>query len=592
MLPPFLGLAEPAKLLAVEYVVIVVYLVFLAAIGPIMKSFNNNSDDYFRGGARTKWWLIGPSLAMSITSAGVFTGVAGAIFEAGLAPMASNLGQYAGGIILIAFLAAWFRQLRKITPAEVVRERFGPTTEQFFSYLNMCMQPIYGSFQLLGLSIFVASVFQIPLETMVLVLGAVVGFYSVAGGKWAVMATDFLQSLVLQTVVVAVGVLAILKLGGIGSAIEAIGDNGGLTFIHESGAYSDGRYTFWWVFAVFCMQFIAQLQLGWSARFFMAKDGKEARKATALMFAILVGGTLFFMAIPLAARVLFQEQVADYADVLNKPEEAAYVVACLNLLPAGMMGMVLVAMFSATASSMDSGLNSNAAIIVRNIMPPLRRWRKFKVLDGTTELVWGRRITVVLAVVIVGITLGIAYFGRGGIFELMLNFAQRVSFPMALPFFLVLFLRNAPRSSALFSIVAGFVGPFLAFPAFTGLTGAEPDFAQRLALVAGCSLFGFFLSYFVGPKDSEEGKALTRRFYADMHRPVDFEKEVGGANDNRQLIMIGTLAIAVGALMLLLLIVPNALKDRITILCMGGFVLGLGGLMRWGGKRGQAQGKG
>jgi len=590
MSPLICALTAPPKLLPVEYIVIVVYLVFLAAIGPIMKSFNKNSDDYFRGGARTKWWLIGPSLAMSITSAGVFTGVAGAIFESGLAPMASNLGQYAAGILLIGFMAAWFRQLRKITPAEVVRERFGPATEQFFSYLNMCMQPIYGSFQLLGLSIFVAAVFQIPLEVMVLVLGAVVGFYSVSGGKWAVMATDFLQSLILQTVVIAVGVLAIMKLGGIGGAIDAIGQTGGFNFSYPEGAYSDGRYTMAWIIAVFSMQFIAQLQLGWSARFFMAKDGKEARKATALMFAILIAGTVFFMAIPLAARVLYQQQVGDYADVLNKPEEAAYVVACLNLLPAGMMGMVLVAMFSATASSMDSGLNANAAVIVRNIMPPLRRFRKWKELDGQTELVWGRRVTVVLAVAIVSITLGIAYFGRGGIFELMLNFAQRVQFPMSLPFFLVLFIRNAPRCSALFSIAAGFIGPFVAFPLYGLLSGAGPDFAERLAIVAACSLFGFALSYVAGPKDSQEGKEQTRQFYADMHRPVDFEKEIGGANDNRQLVMIGTLAIAIGSLMLLLLIVPNPFKDRATILCMGGFVFLLGLLMRWFGKRGQARG--
>jgi len=585
-------MAEPPQLLAVEYVVIVVYLVFLAAIGPIMKSFNKNSDDYFRGGARTKWWLIGPSLAMSITSAGVFTGVAGAIFEAGLAPMASNLGQYAAGILLIGFMAAWFRQLRKITPAEVVRERFGPATEQFFSYLNMCMQPVYGSLQLLGLSIFVAAVFQIPLEIMVLVLGSVVGFYSVSGGKWAVMATDFLQSLVLQTVIIAVGVLAIVKLGGIGGALESFRDTGGFNFTYSEGTYSDGRYTIAWVIAVFCMQFVGQLQLGWSARFFMAKDGKEARKATALMFAILVGGTLFFMAIPLAAKVLYQDQVMEYTGILNKPAEAAYVVACLNLLPAGMMGMVLVAMFSATASSMDTGLNSNAAVIVRNIMPPLRRWRKFKVLDGATELVWGRRITVMLAVVIVSITLAIAYFGRGGIFELMLNFAQRVQFPISLPFFLVLFVRSAPRSSALFSIAAGFLGPFLAFPAYGALTGTEPDFAERFALVAACSLLGFALSYVLGPKDCPEGEALTRQFYIDMHRPVDFDKEIGEASDNKQLVMIGTLAIAIGTLMLMILIVPNPLKDRFTILCMGAFVFGLGFLMRWAGKRGHASGKG
>lgn len=575
---------SPPQLLAIEYVVIVVYLLFLAAVGPFMKSFNKNSDDYFRGGARTKWWLIGPSLAMSITSAAIFTGVAGAVFEAGLAPMASNFGQYAAGILLVIFLAAWFRQLRKVTPAEVVRERFGPATEQFFAYLNMCMQPIYGAFQLLGLSIFVATVFQIRLEITVVVLGAVVGFYSVSGGKWAVMATDFLQSLVLQTVMIAVGVLAVVKLGGPTEFISSVSETGGFNLAYAQGSYPDGRYTVAWMIAVFCMQFIGQLQLGWSSRFFMAKDGREAQKATALMFAILMGGTLFFLLVPLAARVLYQEQVMAYTGILNKPEEAAYVVACLNLLPSGMMGMVLVAMFSATASSMDTGLNSNAAVIVRNIMPPLRRMRKMSVLDGQAELVWGRRVSVLLTLAIILICLSIAYFGRSGIFELILNFASRVQFPMSLPFFLVLFMPKAPRNSALFSIVAGFIGPLIAIPVLNALD-MPPDFAERLMVVAIFSLSGFLLSYLWAQNESPEERTQVKQFYADMRRPVDFTKEVGKANDYQQLVMIGRLSSVVALLMLSLLLVPNPLKDRLTILGMGLAVGGIGQLLLWAGRK-------
>lgn len=569
--------SAPPALLPVEYVVIVIYLIFLAAVGPIMRSFNKNSDDYFRGGARTKWWLVGPSLAISIISAAAFTGVAGAIFEAGLAPIASNFGQWAAGILLVVFLAAWFRQLRKVTPAEVVRERFGPATEQFFAYLNMCMMPMYGAFQLLGLSIFVAAVFQIPMERIVIIMGVVVGVYSVSGGKWAVMATDFLQNLVLQAIVIAVGVLAVMKLGGIGGFIESVREVGGFTLVHPEGAFPDGQYTWSWIIAIFCIQFIGQLQLGWSARFFAAKDGREARMATALMFAILIGSTLFFVATPLAARVLYPDQVAAFAGVLNKPAESAFVVACLNILPAGMMGLVLVAMFSATAAAMDSGLNSNAAVIVRNIVPPIRRWRKAPALDSQTELVWGRGVSIVLAAVIIGLTLALANYGRGGIFELMLNFAARVQLPMTVPFVLAIFMRKAPRASALFSIATGFIGPLLLFPAFKAF-GMEFEFTGRLILVASCSVAGFILSYFFAPKPTPEGAAMTRRFYEDMHRPVDFEKEVGQSNDREQLLLLGRLSTGVGLLLLLLLLVPNPLAGRLTILGMGGGIalIGLG----------------
>lgn len=578
--------AELPRLLPVEYVVIGIYLILLAAVGPVMRSFNRSSDDYFRGGARTKWWLLGPSLAISIISAAAFTGVAGAIFEAGMSPLASNFGQWAAGIVLILFLAAWFRQLRRVTPAEVIRDRFGPATEQFYAWLNMFMMPMYGAFQLLGLSIFVAAVFHIPIEQIVVVLGVVVGVYSVSGGKWAVMATDFLQNLVLQAVVIAVGILALVKIGGVGGFIDKVGATGGFRLVHEAGAFPDGQYTWAWVVAIFCVMFIGQLQLGWSARFFAAKDGNEARKATILMFGILIVSAVFFATAPLVARALFADQVDVVGAVLNKPAEAVYVVVCMNLVPTGMMGLVLVAMFSATAAAMDSGLNSNAAVIVRNVMPPLRKMLKMPVLDAHTELGWGRRVTTILAVVIIGITLLFANYGQGGIFELMLNFAARVQLPMTIPFVLVVFLRKAPRSSALFSIMAGFVGPLIAFP-LAGAFGWEPDFTARLMVVAFCSLLGFGLSYVIGPKCGVAGREMTRKFYEDMHRPVDFAKEVGESNDHAQLQLLGRLSAGLGVLLFSLLIIPNDLAGRLTIAGVAGTIALIGAGMLVGARSSQ-----
>lgn len=71
---------------------------------------------------------------------------------------------------------------------------------------------------------------------------------------------------------------------------------------------------------------------------------------------------------------------------------------------------------------------------------------------------------------------------------------------------------------------------------------------------------------------------MTRRFYEDMHRPVDFEKEVGQSNDREQLLLLGRLSTGVGLLLLLLLLVPNPLAGRLTILGMGGGIalIGLG----------------
>lgn len=560
-----------------EYIVIAVYLAFMAFVGWVMKRFNSNSDDFFRSGARSSWWLLGPSLSLSMTSASVFTAVAGAIFEAGFAPLASNFGQYVAAIILATFLAAWFRQLRAVTGPEVIRERFGPVTHQVFSYLNMLMMPIYGAFQLLGLGIFVSAVFGFPLEFVVLGLGLVVGFYSVSGGKWAVMATDFLQSLTLLPVVVMLGVLCLWKLGGFSGAWTAMQDSGSFVFAHDYGSFTDGRYTWKWVLAVFFLQLVSQLQLGWAARFFAAKDGREAGRAAWLMLGMGVFAVGFFILPSLTAKALYADQVMAYADILNKPQEAAYVVTSQNLLPAGMIGLVIVAMFSATASSMDTGINSNAGVIVRNVVPPLRRLFGKDQLDPQGELRLGRSVSVILVLVIMSVSFYLATVEGAGLFELMLAFASRVQFPIAFPLLLALFIRSAPRSCVLFSMGAGLVLPWLLQPALEQQLVYTFDFADRVGLVAICSSLGFFLSYLFRFTESAKDQKETQSFYQKMLTPVDFAKEVGEANDLDQLVTIGRLTFGVSAGLLLLLLIPNDLAGRGLI-----FVLGLiVGLIGW-----------
>lgn len=572
----------------VEYVVVVLYLGFLAMVGPLMRRFNTNSDDYFRGGAKTTWWLMGPSLAISMVSATVFTGVAGAVYEAGIPPLASNAAQWVAGAILVLFLAAWFRRLRFVTAAEVVRQRFGPATEQFYAYLNALLQPMFGALQLLGLAIFVTAVFQIPLNLVVIGLGFVVGFYSVFGGRWAVMATDFLQSLVLYPVVIAVTILGVMAVGGFGNLFSELGQLGEFRFAYEDGQYPDGGYTVAWMIAVFCLQFVAQLNLTYNSRFFCAKDGREARKAALFMTIFMMCGTVLHTIPALVSRVLFADQVAAYEGILNKASESAYVVACMNLLPNGLLGIVLVAMFSATASSMDTGINTNAAVIVRNVIPPLRRLRGLPALDPISEMAWGRRVSIVLAGFIIILTLWLASIGGKGIFELILAFVAAVNFPMTLPFFLVLIFRKAPRSSAIISIAAGMAAPWVVIPLMRTI-GIDPDFAQRVALIAVCTLAGFFLSYAFRRRESEAERAETRLFYTNMKRPVNFREEVGRENDADQFKLVGWLSIVLGLGILFLLLVPNSGDARVVIFLLGTAVAGVGALLVFLGVRREAR---
>lgn len=570
----------------IELSVVGAYLVLMALVGYLFRKRNLSSDDYFRGGARCTWWLVGSSALMSAISASVFTGVGGSMFEAGIAPMASNLGILMAHVVLWLGLAAWFRQLRVVTAPETMRERFGPTTQQFYAYLGMLVQPVFGGFQVYALAIFTSAVFHVPVPYTIFIVGAAVGFYSVTGGKWAVMATDFLQSLTLIPVVILVVVLSVIKLGGPAEVLSSVYQSGGFQAIHPEGSFPNGFYTGRWFFVVALMMLINQLQMSWGARFFAAKDGKEANKAAGFL---LFAGTVlvFFMFFPpLIARAYFPEEVMAYGTILQKPAEAAYVVVCIELMPSGILGLVLVAMFAATASSMDTGLNTIAGDITRNILPPILRRLGRPPLDIRQELRVGRAISFCLVIFIISIALWMSAQEGVGIFELMMAFMNRVTVPMALPFTLAVFVRSLPRSSAILGIVCGMGLPVLLNPLADQLilvmnshygTGLYRDFFTTSIITIVSGLAGVLLSYRLSERlESPGDRAATRAFYVKMHTPVNFREEVGEPDDADQLRLMGRLVLLVSVILGLLVLVPNPWLGRLSILAVSVCVASVG----------------
>ena len=115
-----------------DYIVIVFYFVFIASLGFVFKKFNKGSKDYFAGGQRMCWWLLGSSLFISNFSCWTFTGAAGIAYKYGILVMYVYLMDVIGYIVGYVFFASRLRQMRLITAMDGVRRRFGKGNEQFF----------------------------------------------------------------------------------------------------------------------------------------------------------------------------------------------------------------------------------------------------------------------------------------------------------------------------------------------------------------------------------------------------------------------------------------------------------------------------
>ncbi len=594
--------------LTTEYIVVAGYLVVLVAVGFVFKRLNRDDSDYFRNGCKGTWWLVGASAFMVQFSAWTFTGAAGAAYEAGWSVMTIFLANTAGYFVAAVLFAPWFRQLRVVTVPEAIRARFGPITQQVYAWVFVVLGLLYAGLWLYGLSLFCAAVFGYDIELVVIVIGLIVLVYSTAGGSWAVMATDFLQTLILIPITILVAFLCLQQLGGVEGLLGGIRDAGladDYALVNEAGRFTgNNTYTWVWAGAVFVAQIVKMNTVMASQRYYAVKTGTDARKAALLAGLLMLAGAAIWFIPPMTGRLLFSADI-DALTSLSKPAEASYAVTSMKLLPAGLTGLMVVAMLSATMSSMDSGLNKNAAMYVRDIQPAVLRLFGVRLDPDKPRLRTAQVASFVFGLTIIGLTLYFVNQDGKGVFTLMLNVGAMLALPLAVPMLLALLVRRVPAWAALVSIGVGLCVSAVGFfsDALFGdgkaitealrdtaayhqpLFGGEWAFSTVVFMNISAAAVGFFATVPFWNTAPGAYRDKVDTFFARMHRPIDFAAEVGPGNDLSQLKIVGAFGLVMGCCICLLVLMQDALSGVLAVLFVGGFVATMGALLFWLGSR-------
>lgn len=537
------------------------FIATLVAVGWVFRKQSHDSRDYFCAGGRAKWWLVGGSIFMQSFSAWTFTGAASNAYHAGWSLMV----MYGSGVVAQTLCAlapaGWFRQLRVTTVGDTIRLRFGGGMEQFFAGLQCIMGVLFSGMQLFALAIFVAALLGVPVNTIILILGLVVLFYTGLSGAWAVLAADFIQALILLPITALMAVLCLAQFGGVGGFIDAIGAAGlteafkPLKTFEEStaipgvaaGYFTWGFFSAWYVYHI-----VFNNSLVSAGKFLTAKTGSEARKAALVNAVLAIAGMCLFFLPPMAARLLIADQVA--AMPLQNPAEGAYAAMAMYLLPAGLVGLVLVAMSAASLSSLDAGLTGMAGLITQNIYPAICRRLGVKANEGRQRLLLGKLVNVGCATIVVSCALTMSHFGSGNVFGMLLDIIAVVLLPVTVPLAWGTFVRRVPMWGPAFAIVVG-VAVSVTIRFFPDAIGSSPWlYHEQVFSVVISASAAFFLSRLAWRASDANAVAIEQEFFSRRDRPVDFVREVGGANDLRQMKVMGAFGLIIGLAVLLLLL--------------------------------------
>jgi solute:Na+ symporter, SSS family len=559
-----------------EYTTLIIYMILLLTLGAYFARFNKNLSDFIRGGAQGTWWIVGMSMFISGISAFTYTGAASAAFQAGPSLFAMYFANVASFVVSGLFLAKWFRQTRALTVADVIRQRFGVAMEQFNAYSGVIMNPISGGIQLWALAGFASSTFGFPLKTTIIVIGAIVVLYSTTGGKWAVMATDFVQGLIMMVITIVVAVLAISHIGGFGVFASYFSDPrfaNDYKFFNDFGQFPGDKFTWYWMVVIFLISFQGQISMNQTGRFLVVKDGKEAQKASWFAAGLMVFGILLWFLPPMVGRFLYEPEILGLAG--DNPSDGAYAYVALKILPKGLVGIMIAAMFAATMSSMDTSLNGQVGIIARNIIPRLRQRLGMPPLGEAAEMWLCRLLTVLLGCLLIGYSLLWVLQKEIKMFDAYLTISSVVGIPLGFPLLVGLYLKRLWKGS-FFLIIGACLLPSAYAVYDSTVNGAVWTIQDRAMWIFIFGIISSVVCVWLSKRNDAEYVKKEAAFFETMATPVDFEAEIGTDLDGRQLIVMGNAALTLGTLLSLLVLAPNDLSGRLWCLAVAGTILAIG----------------
>ncbi len=429
------------NLSTIDLSILFVYFFFIIWLGLRFANTHESTEEYFLAGRRMIWPFIGISLFASNISSTTLLGLSGAAYSYGISIY--NY-EWMASVVLV-FFAIFFLPLyinsRVYTMPEFLEKRFDKRSRYFLSIITLIGNVVIDTAgSLFAGGIVLKLIFpEIPMEYTIAGLALIAGLYTIAGGLAAVIFTDAVQTILILLGSILICIAGLNKVGGwhavtqvtppeMLSLIRPMDDPSipwtGLIF----GVSILGFY-FW------CNnQFIVQ-------RVLSAKNLSHARWGV-LFAALLKLPVLFIMVFPgTIARVL-------YPDLTDS--NMVFPVLAFDLLPAGIIGLVIAGLLAAIMSSIDSTLNSASTLVTMDFVAKLRP-------DFSSEkLMWVGRFTTFIFM-----TLAAIWAPQIANFESLFGYLQRIlaylSSPVVAVFLLGVFWKRANSQGAFLGLLSGLV---------------------------------------------------------------------------------------------------------------------------------------
>uniref|UniRef100_A0A3Q4GA81 Sodium/myo-inositol cotransporter 2 n=1 Tax=Neolamprologus brichardi TaxID=32507 RepID=A0A3Q4GA81_NEOBR len=463
----------------VDIVVLVIYFLLVLGVGlwSMWRTKRSTVDGYFLAGKNMTWWPVGASLFASNIGSGHFIGLAGSGAAAGIGAIAYEWN----GMMMVLLLGWLFLPIYiasgVTTMPEYLQRRFGGRRTQLFIAILSLFIYIFTkiSVDMYAGALFIQLALQWNIYLAVVLLLLVTAIYTVAGGLAAVIYTDAAQTAIMLAGALTLMGFSFVEVGGwnafmegYGNAIPSIRVPNSTCGIPREDAFHIFRDPVTsdlpWPGVIVGMSIPSMWY--WCSDQVIVQRSLAAKTLThakggSLLAAYLKVLPFFAIMIPgMISRILYTDEVACAEpevcrEICGNPvgcSDIAYAKLVMELLPAGLRGLMMAVMIAALMSSLTSIFNSASTIFTMDL------WKSFRSRASEWELMIVGRVFVLVLVVVSVLWIPVVQASQGGqLFIYIQSISTYLQPPVSIIFLMGCFWKRTNEKGAFWGLTIGLV---------------------------------------------------------------------------------------------------------------------------------------
>ena len=368
---PASELAMTLRLSAIDVGIVIVYLAAIVGMSFALARRQHDGEDYFLAGRRLRGSTLAISILANQASAVSLVGAPAFVAlreDGGLRWLQYELAVPLAMLVLIVLLLPALRSVPGSSIYAYAEQRFGRRTRQALAASFLLSRGLSLGVILYASALVVSTALGWPVAWSILAIGLFSVAYTSLGGLAADVWSDVAQFVLLWggTLVAAAYVLV----HGGPDVLHAIPLSRVRPLVLDATGLHDGTtFAFWPM--LFGGMFLYLSYYGCdqsqAQRLLAARSNADAKRALVwnglLRFPLVLTYCLFGLLLAGLLRV----DAGFAAEMANRPADSLVPTFMMGYLPAGLRGLLLAAILAAAMSSIDSALNSLAAVTLEDV---------------------------------------------------------------------------------------------------------------------------------------------------------------------------------------------------------------------------------